>query len=154
MDQLSLLIPIEQCAFIKTFSLYILSYHLHPLRSPLRSLTCCNLILSTRQTDASVGLCLTWPNHRRRLNPIDQIWEIVSTLHLKPKKIKSFSSDMAGREYTTECPGPVYDLPVFNTRRTQVRKSKRRPSFIDSNISFCVSTNPNIHSCSFSCPHL
>jgi len=30
MDQLSPLIPIEQYAFIKTFSLYILSYHLHP----------------------------------------------------------------------------------------------------------------------------
>ena len=39
MDQLSPLIPIEKYAFIKTFSLYILSYHLHIcfLRSPLRS---------------------------------------------------------------------------------------------------------------------
>ena len=40
MDQFSPLILIEQYAVIKTFSLYILSYHLHPcfIRSPLRSL--------------------------------------------------------------------------------------------------------------------
>ena len=72
MDQLSPLIPIEQYAFIKTFSLYILSYHLHPcfLRSPLALLTCPNLICSTRRTSASVGLCRIWPNHRMQFSLI------------------------------------------------------------------------------------
>ena len=39
MDQFSPLIPIEQYAFTKTFSLYMLSYYLYPcfLPSPLRS---------------------------------------------------------------------------------------------------------------------
>ena len=53
--------------FIKTFNLYILSYHLYPcfLRSPLHSFNL-PLIRFTRRTGASVGLRRTWPNHRRR----------------------------------------------------------------------------------------
>ena len=52
MDQLSPLIPIEQYAFTKTFSLYILSYYLHLyfLRYPLRSFNFSNLIRSTHRT--------------------------------------------------------------------------------------------------------
>jgi len=67
MDHLSSLIPIEQYAFTKTFSLYILSYYLHPcfFRLLCALLACPNLICSTRRTDASVGLCRTLPNHRR-----------------------------------------------------------------------------------------
>ena len=67
MDHLSPLISIEQYAFTKTFSLYILSYYLHPcfLRSPLRFFNLPKLIRSTHRIGASVGLRRTWPNHRR-----------------------------------------------------------------------------------------
>ena len=65
MDQLSPLIPIEQYAFTKTFSLNILSYYLHPyfFGLPCALLTCPNLIRSTRRTGASIGLRRTMLNY-------------------------------------------------------------------------------------------
>ena len=72
MDQFSPLIPIEQYAFIKTFTIYILLYHFHPylLRSPLSLLTCLKSISFTHRTGASVVLRRRWHNHRRRVSLI------------------------------------------------------------------------------------